>query len=65
MLQDPGHDTDTLVMNDTTSTYRPGRAAGQQSARVLRRAKGAALVSEPRLQLAFDRATGDYALAML
>jgi hypothetical protein len=53
-------------MIDTTASDRPGRLAGtQHSARILRRAQGAAVVSEPRLQLAFDRSTGDYCLAML
>ncbi len=53
-------------MINTTTSNRPGRAAGTQSStRVLRRAQGAALVSEPRLQLAFDTSTGAYSLAML
>jgi hypothetical protein len=53
-------------MIDTTSSNRPGRAAGIQTpARVLRRAQGAAVVTEPRLQLAFDGSTGAYCLAML
>lgn len=50
----------------TTTTTSTGRARdAQHSPRILRRAQGAALVSEPRLQLAFDRSTGAYALAML
>ncbi len=53
-------------MSTTTTSTSPARAAGAlQSPRILRRAQGAALVSEPRLQLAFDRSTGIYALAML
>lgn len=53
-------------MTDTTATNRPGRASGNQnSARILRRAQGAALATEPRLQLAFDGSTGSYRVAML
>jgi len=53
-------------MIDTTNTNRPGRAAGiQNPARILRRAQGAAVVTEPRLQLSFDGSTGAYRLAML
>jgi hypothetical protein len=53
-------------MTTTTTSNRPARAAGAlQSPRILRQAQGAAVLSEPRLQLAFDRSTGAYALAML
>lgn len=53
-------------MDNTTTSNRPGRTAGtQHPARILRRARTAALASEPRLQLAFDRDTGAYRLAML
>lgn len=51
-------------MNTTKQTPN-GNAADLPTARVLRRARSAAVVSEPRLQLGFDSDSGTYALAVL
>jgi len=50
---------------NTTKHVPTGTAANLPTARVLRRARTAAVVSEPRLQLGFDRASGTYTLAVL
>ncbi|MBS1837794.1 MAG: hypothetical protein JST64_08860 [Actinobacteria bacterium] len=50
---------------NTTKTALTGTAAALPTARVLRRARVAAVLNEPRLQLGFDRASGTYTLAVL
>lgn len=42
-----------------------GTAIAAPASRALRRARKAAVVSEPRLQIGFDRCSGEYSLALL
>ena len=42
-----------------------GPAPSGPTTRALRRARSAAVVSEPRLQIGFDRRSGEYTLALL
>ncbi|UDY35927.1 hypothetical protein [Dermatobacter hominis] len=48
-----------------TTQIPTGTAPSAPATRALRRARSAAVVSEPRLQLAFDRRSGEYTLAVL
>lgn len=52
-------------MNATDTNRNPRGTGIATPARVLRRARGAAVLTQPRLQLAFDQSTGAYSLAML
>jgi hypothetical protein len=52
-----------MLATDTHRNARGHQPGGP--ARILRRAHGAALLHQPRLQIAFDRTTGDYQLALL
>ena len=48
-----------------TNQFPTGTAPAVPTTRALRRARSAAVVSEPRLQLGFDRRSGEYTLAVL
>jgi hypothetical protein len=48
-----------------TTQIPTGTAPAVPTTRALRRARSAAVVNEPRLQIGFDRRSGEYTLAVL
>ena len=63
LQEPPGPAVDIhMKRNDDILT---GTAIAAPASRALRRARKAAVVSEPRLQIGFDRRSGEYSLAFL